>query len=338
VGEGDWIEQGDLICILETTKATSDVEAPIDGYVRQLHLTAGQRAQVGAVICALTESRDGPVTAGTRDRSVAEPAGGPSVEATKEAQWLATQHRVDLTRLGNDRIVTARDVRQLIPTQDQHGSPATPSATPDSARMAILGAGGHARAVVDLIRASRRDLQIVAAVDDGRDPPRDVLGVPVLGGSDKLEPLRQQGVRLAALGVGAVTDNRVRIELFHRLCQLDFLLPSLIHPNASVEPSATIGSGNQIFAGAIVGSSVSLADNTIINCGSVLSHDCRIGSHSHVAPGAVLAGGVVVGQNTLIGMGVTVYLGVTIGDHVVIANGMHVLHDVPDGTVLRASA
>ena len=334
VGEGDHVKRGDLICVLESTKATSDVEAPIDGYVRNLGIAATQRVRVGDMICAVTDSSDAPLDLGSTE---ARPATQLEVEATQKARELAAKHHIDLNSLAHGGIITAQDVRQAMQsTSDVRQEPSTAMRV-HPGDMAILGAGGHARALVELVRASRPDVQIVAAVDDAPSPPKDVLGVPVIGDSVQLEELRERGVRNAGLGIGAVTDNQQRIEHFDRLRGLGFTIPSFCHPRASVEPSVTMGQGNQIFAGAVIGSCVRLGDNTIINSGSVLSHDCQIGSHTHIAPGAILAGGVNVGQNTLVGMGVTVYLGVTIGDNVVIANGVHVLHDVPDGTTLRAS-
>ena len=187
------------------------------------------------------------------------------------------------------------------------------------------------------MREGHRDLVIVGAVDDSSARPRDVLGVPVLGASELLASLREQGVENAVLGVGAVTHNATRVALFDKLRALGFRVPNLIHPRAMVEPSVRMGMGNQLFAGAIVGSNARLGDNTIVNSGVVVSHDCVIGSHTHLTPGCILAGGVTVGRNCVIGMGVTIYLGVTIGDDVTISNGVHVMKDVPDGAIVRAA-
>lgn len=192
--------------------------------------------------------------------------------------------------------------------------------------------------LVDLLRQARPELTLVGAIDDGERPPSDVLGVPVVGPSAHLEALRADGVELAALGVGAVTHNATRRELFDKLESLGFELPPLVHPGANVEPSATLGRGAQVFAGAIVGSNVTIGENTIVNSGVVVSHDCVVGAHTHLTPGAILAGGVRVGQGSVLGMGVTAYLGISIGSDVVVSNGVHLLADVEDGAVVRASA
>jgi sugar O-acyltransferase (sialic acid O-acetyltransferase NeuD family) len=341
VAEGDSVRTGQVVCVVETTKATVDVEAPAAGYVRKLSVRKGQQRRVGDLICAFTASAN---------EKVELPADAPattvdgSVQATRKAQELAARHQLDLATLGITGIIKEQDVERFLakrsgkPTLTLAGS-WTPAPTQLAIRekwIALYGAGGHARVLIDLMRQSGV-FEPVVAVDDA-PASADVFGVPVIGTFDKLSDVRHKGVALAALAIGSVTEHRRRALLYQKLVSLGFQLPNLVHPRAMVEPSVKMGVGNQVFAGAIVGSGVELGDDTIINSGTVLSHDCRIGSHTHVSPGAILAGGVTVGENTLIGMGVTIYLGVRIGSNVTIANGVAIFRDVPDGTTVRSDS
>ncbi len=343
VEEGQQVRRGEVLCTLESTKATVDVEAPRAGFVRALSAVAGERVRVGEPLCGITESREEPVTV---ERPAREAGEGP--RATRRAEELADQYGLDLSRVPTAGIVTEKEVLRVLEKngadlrspEDRPGPPAaTPMVKvrrPPGTAIVILGAGGHARVVIDTLREGRRDLHLLGIVDDGERPPADVLGVPILGDSRRLMELRERGVTLAALGVGAVTHNALRAELFQRLRRQGFHQPNLIHPRAVVEPSAHLGEGNQIFAGAVVSSAVRLGDGCIVNSGAVVSHDCVLGDHVHVTPGAVLAGGVSIGDRTVVGMASTVYLGVTVGRDVVLTNGSHVFHDVADETVWRA--
>lgn len=335
VADGAEVRAGELLVSLESTKAANDIEAPVAGYVRALSVSEGERVEVGRVLCVITATLDEalPVLGDTGDARDGE------VRATRRARELAEAHGVDLARLEVRGIVKERDVLRAL-EKDRARRPAAPRPAPleGPSPIVILGAGGHARVLVDVIREGHRDLTIIAAVDDADDAPADVLGVPVIGGTDRLAELRAGGVDRAALGVGAVTHNATRAQLYAQLESLGFRVPTLIHPRASIEPSVRMGSGNQIFAGAVVGSNATLGDNVIVNSGVVVSHDCSIASHVHLTPGAILAGGVIVGENTVVGMGVTIYLGVKVGRDVVISNGVHVFHDVPDGSIVRAHA
>ncbi len=332
VREGAEVRAGELLVTVESTKAASDIDAPVAGFVRRLSVAEGDRVGVGALICWLTETADEPLP---EPEASAEAAGASDVRATKRARALAEEHGLDLAAIGATGIVKERDVLAFL----ERSAPARPFAEPVAGDhgVVILGAGGHARVIVDLLRGAHPELTIVGAVDDSSRPPADVLGAPVIGRSDRLEALRASGVERAALGVGAVTHNATRRALFERLASLGFELPPLVHAQAMVEPSVKMGRGVQIFAGAIVGSNVTLGDNVIVNSGVVVSHDCVIGAHTHLTPGAILAGAVTVGENTVIGMGVTAYLGITIGRDVTVSNGVHLLADVPDGELVRAS-
>ncbi|RAL20488.1 hypothetical protein DL240_16925 [Lujinxingia litoralis] len=343
VEEGQKVSRGDVLCTLESTKATADVEAPSAGYVRALAFSSGQRARVGQPLCALTETMEEAVHVSSPQVPPAPVDDLP--RATRRAAALASEYDVDLRAIPHQGILTERDILAhlgespgaLRAPGDQ--ATATPAVEVGAGGQAIViyGAGGHARVVIDMVREGRRDLRIVGIVDDSPDRPSEVLGVPVLGDASTFAELRERGVRLAALGVGAVTHNALRAELFSRLRREGFILPNLIHPRACVEPSVLMGQGNQIFAGAVVSSCVSLGDNTVINSNVVVSHDCVIDDHVHLTPGALLAGGVQVGARSVIGMGVTIFLGVQVGADVVIGNGSHILTDVADQQVIRPS-
>ena len=189
---------------------------------------------------------------------------------------------------------------------------------------------------IDILRLMKRH-EIHGILDANLPIGSKVLGVPVIGRDNELGKHRQEGIQYAINGVGAARDHRLRSTIYSDIKQAGYIVPNLIHPEAAIEPSAVMGEGNQIMANATVGSDVNIADNCILNCGTVLSHDCHLGKNVHIAPGAILAGAVEVGEDTLIGMGVTVYLGIRIGSRVIIPNGMNIFRDIPDDTILRFS-
>lgn len=322
VADGEEIKSGDVIAVVESTKAAMEVEAPASGFVRNVVVDVGQRVKVETPICAITATAVEAIDFPQKSDTAGE------FKATKKARALAEKHNIDIAALGLTGIVKERDVLAAV------GRTGPPTFNATFQEVVIWGAGGHAKVMVDILREGRRDLHIRGVVDDSAT--QGILGLPLLGNSNKLGELKINGVNYGVLGVGAVTNNSLRVELFQKMVDLGFEMPNVIHPRAIVEPSVKMGSGNQLFAGATVSSDVRLGDNTIINSGVVVSHDCTIGSHTHLTPGAILAGGVTVGENTVVGMGVTIYLGVTIGRDVVISNGVHVMQDVPDGTIVRA--
>ena len=341
VREGQMVEKGALLFTLETTKAAAEVEASEAGFVRIL-VREGDTLSVGDKLALITE---------TADEAVASLAPGPSPEGrgrtpelriTKPARALAEQLGVDLSALPGDRLVTEAVVRQFAGPSatglDSHPGGAARSTLQGqrlSAEMIIYGGGGHAKAVLEMAQAIGA-FRIAGIVDDNIPVGTLVLGVPVLGGREGLPGLVERGIRLAANGVGGIIDINVRVRLFELLEDLGFALPSLVHPRATVERSAQVGDGVQVFANAYVGSSAVLRAKCMVNTGAIVSHDCEIGSYTHIAPGALLAGHVHVGERSLVGMGVTTAIGIIVGNGARIGNGAILYADVPDKTIIPA--
>ncbi len=202
------------------------------------------------------------------------------------------------------------------------------------AKVLGLGAGGHSKVIIEILR-SYNEIDLVGLTDP--DPllhGREVLEVKVLGGDDQLPVLIQQGVTKFFVGVGSVGDANLRRRLF-TLGKAHGLEPLIIiHPQAVVSPSAHIGEGTVVFAGAVINAETRIGENVIINTGAIVEHDCVIGDHAHIATGARLSGAVTVGDGAHIGAGATVRQGIKIGENAVVGMGAVVVKDVTDGVTV----
>jgi acetyl-CoA/propionyl-CoA carboxylase, biotin carboxylase, biotin carboxyl carrier protein len=56
VADGDTVEAGQVLCIVEAMKMENEVRAPHGGVVAQLSVAAGEPVGAGQVICVLTGS------------------------------------------------------------------------------------------------------------------------------------------------------------------------------------------------------------------------------------------------------------------------------------------
>jgi sugar O-acyltransferase (sialic acid O-acetyltransferase NeuD family) len=331
---GQSVEKGTLLFTIETTKATSDVESPETGFLRLL-AKEGDTLAVGDRLAVITDSVNEPVDIPPReDVQVALGQMLPSrkLRITKPARTLADSLGVDLKTLPTDRLVTEEVIRQVTGITKLREVVLPPSEKP---YLLIFGGGGHAKTIIDMVTQIGA-WTIAGIVDDNPAIGTQVLGQPVLGTRLVLQTLLEQGVKKAVNGVGGIIDIGVRVRIFELLERAGFTFPALIHPRATVEPSAKVRDGVQVFANAYVGSEAILHAKCMINTNAVVSHDCEIGTYTHIAPGALLAGNVHVGEQTLIGMGVTTAIGVNIGARVRIGNGAIILADVPDKMVIQA--
>ena len=193
-------------------------------------------------------------------------------------------------------------------------------------RILLLGAGGHGKAMADLLLA-HGGFEIAGFVD-AAPKTSQVLGLPVLGGESLLAGLASQGITLAHPSVG---NNAQRLAAAGRLRAASFALPSLIHPTALIGHGARIGEGATILARAVIGPEAEIGALALINTGAIVEHDCVVAEAAHIGPGAVLAGGVRIGAGALIGAGAVVRPGITICAGAVIGAGAAVVEDVPPG-------
>ena len=330
VKEGQPVKKGALLFTIETTKAASDIESPENGFVRLL-AKEGDTLAVGDRLALITEAVNESIEIQKGVRP-SVPASG-SLRITKPARALAESLGVDLASLPTDRLVTEEVVWQF-PGVKETLTVELPAS--DKPYILIYGAGGHAKSVMEMVL--QNNVHAIAGIvdDDKHLAGKQVLGIPVLGTRALLPALVEQRVILAANGVGGIIDITRRERIFELLESAGFTFPALTHPRATVEPSAKVGYGVQVFANAYVGSEAILHSRCMINTNAVVSHDCEIGAYTHIAPGALLAGHVHVGERTLVGMGVTTTIGVKIGSGVRIGNGAIVLADVPDRIVIQA--
>ena len=109
----------------------------------------------------------------------------------------------------------------------------------DPTALIIFGGGGHGKTIIDLVRALGI-YRIVGVIDDGLTLGSEVLEVPVLGGAKDLGEWYARGVRLAINAVGGIGNVAVRVKIFDLLAKAGFSCPTLVHPSAVVERSATV--------------------------------------------------------------------------------------------------
>jgi len=197
-----------------------------------------------------------------------------------------------------------------------------------------LGAGGHARVVIDILRLTNAH-NIVGLLDADQNLWKtEVAGVPVLGGDDLLPGLYAQGTRHAFIGVGTTGDPRPRQFLYQKVLDCDFQIVSAVHPQSIISADTQIGRGATIMAGAVINPGARLGDNVIVNTKASVDHDCVIGNHVHISVGVTFGGGVSVGDRTMIGIGAVIMPGLRIGADAVVGAGSVVTKDVPENTVV----
>jgi sugar O-acyltransferase (sialic acid O-acetyltransferase NeuD family) len=205
--------------------------------------------------------------------------------------------------------------------------------SPDKAFMDVLivGAGGHGKVVLDILREAGKHTPVGFIDADTALAGTTVGGLPVFGPANQLPKLRAKKIGGAIIAIG---ENRARQTYAVILREQNFELINAIHPAASVSRSAIIGRNVVIAAHAVVCAEAAIGDSTIINTAAVVDHECEIGLGAHICPTAALAGRVRVGEGAFIGLGAKIISCVTIGQHAIVGAGAVVISDVSDDSTV----
>ncbi len=193
----------------------------------------------------------------------------------------------------------------------------------------LLGAGGHARACIDVIEEEGR-FEIAGLTGLPQEVGSKVMGYSVLGTDNDLAMLLLK-YKHAIVSVGQIKSPAVRMTLFGKLAKSGCSQPKIASPRAHVSRHALIGAGSIIMHGAIVNAGAMVGQNCIINSLALVEHDTIIGDHCHVSTAAAINSGVRVGSGTFIGSNACVRQGIRIGDGCVIGMGQHVITDCDAG-------
>lgn len=165
-------------------------------------------------------------------------------------------------------------------------------------KIAIIGAGGHAKVICDTILA-KSEFEIVGFVDSIVPVGTIIMNdFKVILEQKKLENLKSYA-DFFIVGIG---NNKIREELFNKL--KTFLKPAtIIHPTAVIASNAVINPGTVCLAKSIISANCTVGENTIINAGSIIDHESKIGNNVHISIGTL------VGSNSIIGNNLTTSIG-----------------------------
>ena len=191
-------------------------------------------------------------------------------------------------------------------------------------KLIIIGSGGHAKSVIDVIE-STNDWEIIGLIGLKNDLNKSLLGYKVLGTDDDLASIRKVCLN-CVIGIGQIKNSEKRYSIARRLKSLDFYLPKIISPISRVSKHAEIKSGTFVGHGAVVNAGAIIGENCIINSNALLEHDTEIGDFTHISTGALINGGVCIGSHSFIGSGTIIREGIKIPKETIVGAGKTILH------------
>lgn len=185
-------------------------------------------------------------------------------------------------------------------------------------QLLIIGASSHGKVVADIARLN--DYERVLFFDD------NVLLKKC--GTDSVVGISSDVDDYDGDVIIAIGNAKIREKIQNSMPKRNF--PVLIHPNAVVADSASIGAGTVVMAGAIINPFATIGEGCIINTCASVDHDCNIGSYVHISVGSHIAGTANVGNRTWIGIGASVSNNLNICNDCMIGAGAVVIRDIDE--------
>jgi acetyltransferase-like isoleucine patch superfamily enzyme len=363
--DGAEVRKGDPVCVVETTKASLEFEAPGTGTLVHLY-EGGAEVELGRTIALIAESIDELEEArARRDDTPSTPreATAPSQrKATKKAVELAERHGIDLDAIDKQGFITGEDVEALVAAQAAAEEPVDPVLAGVSIENVTLPASlaleetvgavdetllESLRTEPDGFRALSSEEKVAAYREHGA-----VIGEGVVldAGTLIVAPriVLGDGVRIGAGGtiecdeiaaIGAVTHFGPGLDL---RCRRAFVGAG-VHASGSIaigggghrDPWATLTIGDSAFLGdsafvnvcrpVLIGSEVFLTMRSMIVTHNI-GHSLLEGFENRFAA-------VVLEDRSQIGLGTVVYAGCRVGREAIVASNSYVVSDIPAGAL-----
>ena len=191
----------------------------------------------------------------------------------------------------------------------------------------LVAASGLARETLEAVRVADQ-YEVIGVVDDNETIWGTLFdGVKVLGGLEVVDDYPDASLLLCA-GKGAI-----RHAIADRLSLDDSRYATVIHQDASLGRTCTIGAGSIILAGCVLTASVSVGRHVVLMPHVVCTHDDVTEDYATLCAGVTLGGRVRVGHEAYVGMVASVREDVVIGAHALIGMGSTVVSDVPPDEV-----
>lgn len=196
--------------------------------------------------------------------------------------------------------------------------------------LVLIGGGGHASVLADILLGQGREILAVICPDDVS--ARAVLaGIPHLTQDEDITRFSPDSVRLVN-GIGMLPRSTFRQRISEKFFAQGYVFETVIASDANVSNFAQVNAGAQILSGARVQTGSIIGEHTIINTGALIEHDCQIGAYNHIAPNATLCGEIRTADHVYIGANATLIQGLILGSQCIVGAGSILKQPLSFGT------
>lgn len=194
----------------------------------------------------------------------------------------------------------------------------------------IIGASGSSAEIALMLTDSDSNVKGHLAVGFLDDNPKlhksQVLGLPVLGGTESLKNYTQYGF---TSGIGSNKNFRTRLRFLRNINEL--LMPIIcISKYSVISKAATIEEGAIVSPNCFIGSNSTIGSFVYVMPNTFIGHSSQISAGSIICSGVTISGNVNIGESCYIGAGSIIKDHISISPGVLVGSGSNVVSDLTD--------
>ena len=341
--DGSFVNEGDIICIFETSKSTIELIAEESGFI-QLYVKEGDYIKSGIQIGFISNKKENIIP--TQNNQFEK-----LTRFTRKAlDYLKiNNYSIDLVKI-NKPIITERDLINFFLTENKVNTIdiSNKLARINSSTVLIIGAG-HGNISIAENLLSTGYCPSICFMDYSKDQPSDeISGWPIFSRFD-FEKIRDKGCKRVIIHL----PFKKLKSFINKINEYDFSYINSINPksfiasnceigksvyigpNSSIETQSHISDFCYIGSNTIVGVRARIGEGTMVLNNSSIAHDSKIGVGCQISDGTRIAGRVIVGDRVTTGLNVTVNMDLKIADDITINSGTSLYKDVKNNPLPR---
>ncbi|MGY8836795.1 MAG: acetyltransferase [Enterobacterales bacterium] len=198
--------------------------------------------------------------------------------------------------------------------------------------LVMIGGGGHAATLLEILLLQGRDIIAVVApeITAGQELFKDIKHFKNDHAILNFSPEEVELIN----GIGAMPYSGLRTKIHIEFKSKFYEFATVIASSANVSAYATIAQGAQVLSNATICIGSKIGFGTIVNTSASIDHDCEIDAFCHIAPGVIMSGQVYVKKSVHIGTGAKIINGIQIGKNTIIGVGANISKTLPDSAIV----
>jgi acetyltransferase-like isoleucine patch superfamily enzyme len=360
----DWVNKGDTVIEIETSKAIFTLDAPSDGYILY-NCKKGDQVLIGAVVAGIFDEKEqpggskAPTDNKTENKSIVSNI---KTIFSAKATRLIEEYKISESEFEGQDFVSHNDVLLFLNKNKKSSSEVRKFTLNDTSsllkpdtrseiknKVSSVGAVEIKKERIVVICPSIIGVEVIEDIIEGQEN-KEIIGfvaddnykadidLPFLDCNvfdfpQKIDKLTYDTV-IIAMG-GSLKSMQFRKKVFDHYMNEGVRFTNLVSRQANIGKNFRIGVGNIIGSGVFIGTGSRIGDNNFISYMTTIGHHNIIGNNNLFAPGVMMSGLVEVGDDCILTTGVNFIDKVKIGNRVILPLGYNVVSNIADDTVIK---